>query len=533
MAADRYHRVTLSDNSVLAPTFTTPVNGPQDLEFELTVTDTQNPDPLLATVTDSVTIHVTNQAPIADAGPDQQATANELITLDATGSSDPDGHSLTYTWLQIAGTTVTLSNQNAAHPTFARGGRRHFGGLQLTVDDGHGLQGTDTVKIGNGNNDPTAEAGGDQTKLVSTTVTLDGTGSSDPDPNQPLSYTWTQIGGTTVTLSNVNAASPTFTAPVLPGDLQFQLTVDDGFGGTNSDTVTIHVNNHPPSANAGPNQTKLVSTLTTLNGTGSSDPDSGDAEAPQALLYSWTQLSGTTVTLSNTSVASPTFTSPVNPTTLVFQLTVDDQHGSTGIDTVTINVINHAPVANAGPDQAKKNPGVLVTLNGSGSFDNDPGQTLTYTWAQTGGLPVALSNIHAIKPTFSRNRTSRPQRIAERRLDRVHVRQRDGGTGRLQPRVAERLTRVDVDRRRSRSSVTSVETTGDWFGPALATGGVFTTVIVTLSDELEPCVSSTVSWNVNVVTSVGVVNVGEMACVFESVTDVPAVCSHVYWSPAV
>jgi len=64
-------------------------------------------------------------------------------------------------------------------------------------------------------------------------------------------------------------------------------------------------------------------------------------------------------------------------------------------------VFNHPPHADAGPDQAGINPGVTITLDGSGSFDLDAGQTLTYTWLQTAGIPVTLSNVHAIKPTFT------------------------------------------------------------------------------------------------------------------------------------
>ena len=64
-------------------------------------------------------------------------------------------------------------------------------------------------------NSPVANAGLDQTVMSSSTVTLDGSASYDPDGDLPLAYGWTQSGGTAVTLSNATAVSPTFTAPTV------------------------------------------------------------------------------------------------------------------------------------------------------------------------------------------------------------------------------------------------------------------------------------------------------------------------------
>ena len=44
------------------------------------------------------------------------------------------------------------------------------------------------------------------------TVTLDGTGSSDPD-SDPFTYSWAQTAGPGVTLTGASTASPTFFAP--------------------------------------------------------------------------------------------------------------------------------------------------------------------------------------------------------------------------------------------------------------------------------------------------------------------------------
>ena len=41
-----------------------------------------------------------------------------MVRLDGSGSSDPDGDELSYSWSQTAGPSVTLSDANAASPTF-------------------------------------------------------------------------------------------------------------------------------------------------------------------------------------------------------------------------------------------------------------------------------------------------------------------------------------------------------------------------------------------------------------------------------
>ena len=42
----------------------------------------------------------------------------DVVTLDASGSSQADGHTITYLWTQTAGAPVTLSSTTAQKPTF-------------------------------------------------------------------------------------------------------------------------------------------------------------------------------------------------------------------------------------------------------------------------------------------------------------------------------------------------------------------------------------------------------------------------------
>ncbi|MDE1818959.1 MAG: hypothetical protein KGI19_10210 [Thaumarchaeota archaeon] len=69
--------------------------------------------------------------------------------------------------------------------------------------------------------------------------------------------------------------------------------------------------------------------------------------------------------------------------------------------TVSISVarVNYPPVANAGTNNNVK-PNTMVTLDGSASMQPN-GDVLTYSWIQTSGIPVTLSDKSTVKPTFT------------------------------------------------------------------------------------------------------------------------------------
>lgn len=138
-----------------------------------------------------------------------------------------------------------------------------------------------TVEITNVNNDPSAAAGADQTVGEHSVVTLNSTASSDPD-SDTLTYAWAQVGGPTVALTGGTTATPSFTAPFLSAggaDLEFELTVDDGDGGSATDRVVIHVQNinDPPLASAARPTIAVLwppnHGLVAVGITGVSDPD--------------------------------------------------------------------------------------------------------------------------------------------------------------------------------------------------------------------------------------------------------------------
>ncbi|MBI4319194.1 MAG: tandem-95 repeat protein [Chloroflexi bacterium] len=105
----------------------------------------------------TVSIQVTsvNDAPVANAGPDQTVNENTAVNLAGSGS-DLDGDTITYSWLQTAGPTATLSDASSASPTFTAPDVMADTVLtfQLTVSDG-GASAEDTVNIMVRNTTPT------------------------------------------------------------------------------------------------------------------------------------------------------------------------------------------------------------------------------------------------------------------------------------------------------------------------------------------------------------------------------------------
>lgn len=396
--------VSLTNADTVNPSFTAPeVTGdPITLRFQLVVNDGQvNSGPSVVTVT------VTNAAdvPTANAGTNQTVSELSTVMLDGTGSSDPGGKTLTYSWTQILGIPVTLNDAGTVTPSFTApqldmGGTNGSTTLtfQLAVSNGDATN-TSTVDVfvNNVNHSPIADADLDLTVPSGGFVALIGTNSFDPDGDL-LAYAWTQTSGPTVTLNGDNTGSPWFIAPTVGPSgavLTFELTVSDDFGGVDTDDVTINVNyvNHPPIANAGASQTVNEGSIATLAGT-ASDPDGN------TLTIQWTQLSGPPITLINDTTLAPSFIAPSvtrAETNVVLKLTVNDGYGGIATSNTTVHIanVNHAPVAQA-PANMSVSEGSSVSLIGQGTDpDTEEQSALVYSWTQIAGPTVSISNTGA------------------------------------------------------------------------------------------------------------------------------------------
>ncbi len=87
-----------------------------------------------------------NIAPLADAGPDQTVLENSWVTLDGSGSFDPDADAITHSWTQTSGDSITLDLSDPIYPSFtaALAGDYSF---ELVVSDDSLSSPADEVRV--------------------------------------------------------------------------------------------------------------------------------------------------------------------------------------------------------------------------------------------------------------------------------------------------------------------------------------------------------------------------------------------------
>ena len=182
-----------------------------------------------------------NVGPVADAGPDQlMSDIPPLITLDGSGSSDPENDDLTYHWQQLEGPGVDLNDSNVVNPTFVP---LEFGiyVFQLVVNDGWTDSLPDTVGVVVGNKPPVADAGPD--RYAEGRIVFDGTASYDPEGYGVFTYHWEQISGPTANIIDFNTPTPTI-YPSYTDEIrfcEFALVVSDGHLASEPDIVGITI----------------------------------------------------------------------------------------------------------------------------------------------------------------------------------------------------------------------------------------------------------------------------------------------------
>ncbi len=166
-----------------------------------------------------------NSPPVADAGLSQIVQPGNTVTLNGTGSSDPDGHTIIYSWNQTSGSVVALSGADTDSPSFEAPATTDHTILtfELTVSDGR-LASSDavnitvkpdgppaiilagsanmTIQVGSAYTEPGYTATDDIDGNLTANVTITGTVDSSASGTYALQYDVTDSSGNTAIPQN-------------------------------------------------------------------------------------------------------------------------------------------------------------------------------------------------------------------------------------------------------------------------------------------------------------------------------------------
>lgn len=334
---------------------------------------------------DTVVIQTVNNPPIADAGPDKSGVVGVPVNLNGSGSSDPNGDTLTYQWSvgsAPSGSTATISNPTSVTPSFTPDLPGTYT-IQLVVNDGQVNSNPDTVIISATipNRDPVANPGGPYSGVVGIPVQFNGSGSSDPD-GDPITYNWQFGDGGTD-----SAVNPTHTY-ASTGTYNVTLRVEDNRGGSNTAQTTAQIAAPGPSI-TGFNPTEgSVGTTVTISGSRFNVGGlRGNLGGAPGIISRFTDSSITT------TVPLGAMTGPITVTTLE------------GTATSALNFTVKSPYdfnLSVTPQNGKAAPGGQITytvsVTGSEGFSNLVGLTIQ-------GLPEGFSSYFSPK-TITSGQTS-------------------------------------------------------------------------------------------------------------------------------
>jgi uncharacterized protein YjdB/PKD repeat protein len=338
----------------------------------LSVTDSRGATSAAATTTATIV----NVAPTVNAGPDVSLTVGQTLSLSVTFSDPGTGDApwaYTIDWgdgSSGSGSAGTQAAPIAATHTFAATGEYT---VRATVTDKDGGARSDDLgatvtATSPPNQAPIGRPGGPYTGNEGAAVAFNGSASSDPDGNTPLTYAWNFGDGT-----NGTGASPSHVY-AQNGNYTTSLTVTDsrGLAGAAA-TASVSIANVAPTVNAGPDVMLTAGSALNLS---ASFTDPGTGDGPWAYAIEWgdggtqngnASAQATPITASHTYSATGTF---------VVRVTVTDAGGAAGNDqlSVTVNPVAAAQVIVAAGNIA--NCGHLRDDSTAALIDNIPGTVI-------------------------------------------------------------------------------------------------------------------------------------------------------------
>ena len=264
-------------------------------------------------------IRTGNDAPVADAGPDQIGVPAGTLTLDGSASYDPDGDPITYQWTQIAGPSVSINGATNAKATFTAAESQSYA-FRLTVKDPSGAQSSARVTY--------TTSAPQNVKILSFVATP-----SSITAGQTSVLSWDVLNADTVTIDAIGRVDPSHgTSSVAPMETTvYKLTATNKTSSANA-TTTVTV--------ARP-QVRILS-FTAIPAT----IMTGESSTLQ-----WTTENADTVTLVGVGNVAVNGTAPVSPKeTTTYTLQARNKYGDvTATTVVRLTVAPPPPCTNCPP----------------------------------------------------------------------------------------------------------------------------------------------------------------------------------------
>jgi PKD repeat protein len=311
------------------------------------------------------TVHVGNLPPVVEAGPDRVTDEGARVTFSGAASDPGVLDTLSYAWdLDYDGTSFTPDVLGpVASAAYSDGPAEVVAALR--VEDKDGGQGLDTVRVRVNNVAPRiARVSNTSPVGEGSPVTLAVEASDVGSDTLSYAFDWGNDGD----FDAVNQPATVSHTWQNQGEYPVGIRVDDGDGGQVFTTTVVTAYNLPPVAMAGPEVVRFEGTPVTFDGSGSSDPGVNDH-----LSYEWDFGDGSPV-VSDTMVAHVYVDNGVYSATL----TVSDDSGAFGSDTVAVNILNANPIAEAGDDR-EVDEGVRLSFDGTAS-DVGTEDELSFAW---------------------------------------------------------------------------------------------------------------------------------------------------------
>ena len=277
--------------------------------------------------TETVEVVVRDRPPTAVIDEPGLIVRDQVATLAATGSSDPEGSTLEYQW-NFGGTVVDSGTSPTVEHTFTTAG---FHTVGLTVRDNRGSTDTTTRQVLVTRAPTVAVTATPNPVSLRDPVTFDATDAQDPDdPSSPLAYAWDLDAD--AAFDDGTAATATAPGWATAGTYVVKVRVTDASGAATVAPVSVIVRNMIPLAaiSASP-ATPKVGQVTQLSAAAATDPDGTIAR------YQW-DLDGDGFHERDTGTTASTSASFANHGNVTVGLRLTDDDGGTGTKTLTISV---------------------------------------------------------------------------------------------------------------------------------------------------------------------------------------------------